>query len=162
MTQNELGVLIGFDEDSEECLIKIQNYVYDHGFSGTQMKSFPYHIIAKTIPYDNKDPMIDLLLKLAQHKAFTLYIDKLIITYDQNCLALHCQLDQELRNLSNQLYTQINKAEIMLLKDNRDLIEQAYQLLLPMFEPFTVIVNKIHLYNVDVLQHLLTVELTST
>jgi len=151
MKQNELAILIGFDQDSEERLIKIQNHIYDNGFGGTQPKSYPYHILAKTISYEYKDTLIKLLLKISQqHKAFSLYIDKPIITDDHSSLALHCQFVQDLSDLSDQLSTQLNKTEIILLTDTSELIEQAYQLLLPTFEPFTVTVSKLHLYNIDV------------
>ncbi len=162
MTQNELGVLIGVDQDSEERLIKIQNYIYDQGFNGTQMKSFPYHIIAKTTAYDNKVKMINLLLEFEQYKAFTLYIDKPVITDDLSNLALHCQFNQGIHDFLDQLCSEINKAEIILLKDDPELIEQAYQQLSLVFEPFTVTINKLHLYDIDAPQHLLTVELVST
>jgi hypothetical protein len=161
MTRNVLSVLIGFDQDSEERLIKIQNHIYDHGFCGTQIKSFPYHILAKTISYNNKDQMVNLLLQFEQHQSFPLFVDKLIITDDHSSLALHCQFDQSIHDLSDQLNAQLNKAQIILLKDFSELIEQAYQLLLPVFEPFTVTVNKLYLYDINVIQHLLTVELKS-
>lgn len=160
MKQNELAILIGFDQDSEERLIKIQNHIYDNDFGGTQSKSYPYHILAKTISYEYRDTLIKLLLKInKQHKAFPLFIDKPIITDDRSGLALHCQFVQDLSELSDQLSTQINKAEIILLTDTSNVIEQAYQLLLPTFEPLTITVSKLHLYNIDVSQHLLTVEL---
>ncbi len=65
MNDKSLYVLAGYDSITALNISKLQNSLYDSGFSGTQTKDIPHHITLGTFPTEKENELVLLLKRIS-------------------------------------------------------------------------------------------------
>lgn len=163
MNSNSLYLMLGFDETTEEKLMSMQTSIYDKGFHGyyaKHIKNLPFHILVKVESLTNQQALVTAMLNYAKSgNAFTVEIDHVLISEEER-LSLNVKASPELKALFSYFNsTLISDAQIVMLYDDKDNINAAYNILKSNFKTIIATVNRIYLYQMDALFQVLNIEL---
>lgn len=161
MAEKFLCIMAGYDAATEKRLSKVQNKLYESGFSGTQIKDIPLHITLGTAPVENEKEIVHLLQSVAaKQEAFDIAFNHVGIFGGAKVLFVAPDSDEKLLALKQNFGDCFGwTPHTTMLIDQPDIIMKAAPVLLEMFSYFCGRVTTLHLYEFFPARHILSVPL---
>lgn len=153
MAEKALYVLAGYDDETEERLSKIQNKLYELGFSGVQTKDIPMHFTLGSFDVEREEELKTRLEELAKtQKSFDASFNHVgLFRLPQNdVLFIAPEVSREMLNLKDSFLDNKDifpwSAHTTMLIDKADIIQEALKTVMSEFTAFTGKVEKLYLY----------------
>ncbi len=167
MAEKALYVLAGYDDATERELTRIQNVLYEKGFSGSQTKGIPMHFTLGSYETGREEELKERLERIAKTQgAFSAGFNHigLFTLPNSDVLFLQPEITAEMLRLKECFQDTMDtfpwSPHTTLLIDRREEILRAIPIVEEEFKPMTGNVSALHLYEFWPTRHILTVQLT--
>lgn len=159
--KNDLCIMLGYDEATEQHLTDMQNKLYQAGFRGTHNKDLPQHITLGIFPWEERARLMALIEQVAErHNAFDITFNHIGVFGGAKVLFIAPDANTNLLAVKEQFGTSHNwTPHSTMLIDESEKIYQALQILANDFVAFQGKVCKIYLYEFWPARSLVTLDL---
>ncbi|MBR3470348.1 MAG: 2'-5' RNA ligase family protein [Lachnospiraceae bacterium] len=167
MAEKALYVLAGYDDETERELARIQNVLYEKGFSGSQTKGIPMHFTLGSYDTSREEELKERLEQIAKTQAaFPAGFNHigLFTLPASDVLFLQPEITTEMLQLKDCFKDNMDtfpwSPHTTLLIDKREEILRAIPIVEEEFKPMTSKVSALYLYEFWPTRHILTVQLS--
>jgi 2'-5' RNA ligase len=164
MAEKALYVLAGYDDDTERELARIQNVLYEKGFSGSQTKGIPMHFTLGSYDTSREEELKERIEQIAKTQAtFSAGFNHigLFTLPASDVLFLQPEITTEMLQLKDCFKDNMDtfpwSPHTTLLIDKREEILRAIPIVEEEFKPMTGKVSALYLYEFWPTRHILTV-----
>lgn len=160
MEKKFLCVMAGYDNDTENYLVSMQNKLYENGYVGTHTKDLPQHITLGIIDSALEENMIQLVKKVAEEtKPFAVTFNHIGIFGGSKVLFITPDTNKELLILKENFGGSYNwTPHTTMLIDEPKTVFSALPIIAEEFKAFQGKVENIHLYEFWPTRHIMSLD----